>query len=182
MHQQTTDTSKEKDIFQTEFDNDPNKVAGQVIENANQIEAIDPVYKTAKLFDYSLRFSNDYLVSGFNNQVLVNRFQPYAGGSGPIYLSNTDIVNGIIRMGISDLFEDIKFMGGFRISTNLRDNDYFASFQNLRKRLDWGLTYFRSIQKIFRFMTQIRSLLKHIYPISLSQIFTRVIFLFHLTR
>jgi hypothetical protein len=145
----TTDTSKEKDIFQTEFDNDPNKAVGEVIENANQKDAIDPVYKTAKLFDYSLRFSNDYLVSGFNNQVLVNRFQPYAGGAGPIYLSNTDIVNGIIRMGISDLFEDIKFMGGFRISTNLRDNDYFASFQNLRKRLDWGLTYFRSVQNDF---------------------------------
>ncbi|MGL6269770.1 MAG: hypothetical protein ACRC2O_17680, partial [Chitinophagaceae bacterium] len=143
------DTSKEKDIFQTEFDNDPNKAVGEVAENANPNDAIDPVYKTAKLFDYSLRFSNDYLVSGFNNQVLVNRFQPYAGGSGPIYLSNTDIVNGIIRMGISDLFEDIKFMGGFRISTNLRDNDYFASFQNLRKRLDWGLTYFRSIQNDF---------------------------------
>jgi len=143
------DTSKEKDIFQTEFDNDPNKAAGEVIDNANQKEAIDPVYKTAKLFDYSLKFSNDYLVSGFNNQVLVNRFQPYAGGAGPIYLSNTDIVNGIIRMGISDLFEDIKFMGGFRISTNLRDNDYFASFQNLRKRLDWGLTYFRSVQNDF---------------------------------
>lgn len=146
---QTADTSKEKDIFQTEFDNDPNKAVGEVIGNADQKDAIDPVYKTAKLFDYSLRFSNDYLVSGFNNQVLVNRFQPYAGGSGPIYLSNTDIVNGIIRMGISDLFEDIKFMGGFRISTNLRDNDYFASFQNLRKRLDWGLTYFRSIQNNF---------------------------------
>jgi hypothetical protein len=146
---QITDTSKEKDLFQTEFDNDPNKVTGEVKTDIIPQEAKEPLLKSAKLYDYKLRFSNDYLVSGFNNSVLVNRFQPYAGGAGPIYLSNTDIVNGIIRMGISDLFEDIKFMGGFRISTNLRDNDYFASFQNLRKRFDWGLTYYRAIQNDF---------------------------------
>ncbi len=144
-----TDTSAGKDLFQTEFDTDPSKVIGEIIADAKENEAKEPMLKSAKLFDYRLRFSSDYVVSGFNNSVLATRFQPYAGGAGPIYLSNTDIVNGIIRMGISDLFEDIKFLGGFRISTNLRDNDYFASFQNLRKRIDWGLTYFRSIQNDF---------------------------------
>jgi len=144
-----TDTSGGKDLFQTEFDTDPSKVIGEIIADAKENEAKEPLLKSAKLFDYRLRFSSDYVVSGFNNSVLATRFQPYAGGAGPIYLSNTDIVNGIIRMGISDLFEDIKFLGGFRISTNLRDNDYFASFQNLRKRIDWGLTYFRSIQNDF---------------------------------
>jgi hypothetical protein len=63
-------------------------------------------------------------------------------------------VNGIIRMGISDLFEDIKILGGFRIATNLRDNDYFASFQNLRKRIDWGVTYYRQIQNNFPIFNQ----------------------------
>jgi len=47
-------------------------------------------------------------------------------------------------MGVSDVFEDIKFIGGIRISTNLVDNDYLVSFQNLRKRIDWGMTYYRS--------------------------------------
>ena len=144
-----TDTSAGKDLFQTEFDTDPSKVIGEIIADAKEKEGNDPLLKSAKLFDYRLRFSSDYVVSGFNNSVLATRYQPYAGGAGPIFLSNTDIVNGIIRMGISDLFEDIKFLGGFRISTNLRDNDYFASFQNLRKRIDWGLTYFRSIQNDF---------------------------------
>jgi hypothetical protein len=144
------DTTASQGLFQTDFeaaqDSTGQPVAPEPLAVAPQKE---PVIKSARLYDYKLRFSSDYVVAGFNNSVLVNRFQPYGGGSGPINLSNTDLLNGIIRMGISDLFEDIKFIGGLRISTNLRDNDYFASFQNLRKRIDWGLTYYRSTQENF---------------------------------
>jgi len=49
-----------------------------------------------------------------------------------------------IRLGTSDLMEDIKFTGGIRIAPNLRDNDVLFYFQNMRKRLDWGLLYYRS--------------------------------------
>jgi len=52
-------------------------------------------------------------------------------------------------MGISDLMEDKKFIGGFRLATNLKDNDYLASYQNLKRRYDWGLTYYRSNQQYF---------------------------------
>jgi hypothetical protein len=47
-------------------------------------------------------------------------------------------------MGTSDLMEDFKFTGGVRIASNLRDNDVLFEFYNLRKRLDWGFTYYRS--------------------------------------
>ena len=79
--------------------------------------AKESVLKKAKVYEYRPpKFFNDYLVSGFNNNVLVTRFQPYQGGNGPIQLSNGDPLNGIIRVGTSDLFEDWKFAGGFRIS------------------------------------------------------------------
>ncbi len=45
---------------------------------------------------------------------------------------------------MSDLFEDVKFIGGLRFGTNLSDKDVFFSYQNLRKRFDWGVTYYRS--------------------------------------
>jgi hypothetical protein len=44
--------------------------------------------------------------------------------------------------------EDYKFMGGFRISSDLNDYDVVFSFLNQRKRLDWGITYYRSSSKI----------------------------------
>jgi len=47
-------------------------------------------------------------------------------------------------MGTADLFEDYKISGGIRIAPNLRDNDVLFEFSNLRKRFDWGFTYYRS--------------------------------------
>jgi len=138
--------SKSNDLFQTEFDNQSKDSASAInaVPEALFQQKEESVLQTAHLYDYKLKFSSDYIVAGFDNSVLVNRYQPYAYGSGPIYLSNTDVFNGIIRMGISDLMEDIKFTGGIRISTNLRDNDYFVSFKNQKHRLDWGMMFYRS--------------------------------------
>jgi hypothetical protein len=142
------DTTKEKDVFQTEFDKETKDSAGVPIAAVPELPKESPL-DNAKIYDYRKKYSSDYVVAGFNNQVLVNRFQPYAGGAGPIYLSNADVLNGIIRLGTSELFEDLKFTGGFRIATNLTDVDYLVQFQNLRKRLDWGLTYYRSTLREF---------------------------------
>jgi hypothetical protein len=111
---------------------------------------IQPVLRKAKLYEYRPpKFFADYVVTGFSNSVLpVNKFQPYGGGAGPIYLSNGNDFNGLIRMGTSDLMEDVKFTGGIRIASNLRDNDVLFEYYNLRKRLDWGLTYYRSSNQV----------------------------------
>jgi hypothetical protein len=91
-----------------------------------------------------LKFSSDYVLAGFTNNILINRYQPYGGGSGPIQLNNGNDLNFTFRVGASDLLEDYKFVGGFRFGTNLKDKDVFFSFMNNKKRLDWGLTYYRS--------------------------------------
>lgn len=140
------DTTKKNDFFQSEFQNEPDTASkkGQVIE-AEQIER-PTVLKKAKLYEYRPpKYFADYVVTGFSNSVLaVNKFQPYGGGFGPIYMSNGNDFNGLIRMGTSDLMEDFKFTGGIRIASNLRDNDVLFEFYNMRKRLDWGVTYYRS--------------------------------------
>jgi hypothetical protein len=145
MAEQTDTSTKKTNLFQTEFA-DEAKDNKQLVSEEEFIKPKEDILKNAKLFDYKLRFASDYVVSGFNNSILVNKYQPYGGGSGPIYLSNSSALNGILRMGISDLMEDKKFIGGFRIASNLKDNDYLASFQNLKRRFDWGLTYYRSNQ------------------------------------
>ncbi len=170
---------KKSVLFQTEFQEE------EVISENITIEETpfekEDVLKKAKLFDYKLKFGSDYVVSGFNNSVLVNRYQPFTGGSGPIYLANSDNLNGILRMGISDLMEDKKFIGGFRLATNLRDNDYLASFQNLKRRFDWGLTYYRSNQEWYPIYDSedIKALLRNkmasnIYQVNISYPFNEV--------
>lgn len=144
------DTSTNKqDIFQNEFDNTKDTsstVKDEQVYAANTADE-NTILSSAKIYEYKPRkYSTDYLVSGFNNSVLVNRFQQFQGGAGPITLSSSTAINGIVRMGTSDIMEDIKFSGGYRLSTNLKDNDWLFQFQNLRKRIDWGFTFYRNVQ------------------------------------
>jgi hypothetical protein len=99
----------------------------------------------SKLFQYKLKFSTDYVVANLNNQVLFTELQPYQGGSGPIEPNGSDL-SGMLRVSVSDVLEDFKFIGGVQLSTDLRDNDYMVSFQNYKHRIDYGATYYRSAQ------------------------------------
>lgn len=138
-------TKKQQDFFNSGFEEDKPDSTKKVGDMVKADEIIkESVLKKAKVFEYRPpKFFNDYLVSGFNNNILVTRFQPYQGGYGPIQLSNNSPLNGIIRVGTSDLFEDWKFAGGFRISPDLTNNEYVFTTQYLKKRIDYGLTYYR---------------------------------------
>ncbi len=137
---------KPTDFFNSEFGNDKRDSVkvGQVYQ-ATDLQS-QSVLTKAKLYEYRPRkFFNDYIVAGLNNtQFAINRYQPYQGGVGPVDPSNGNDLNGLIRMGTVDLFEDIKISGGIRIAPNLKDNDVLFEFTNLRKRFDWGFTYYRS--------------------------------------
>ena len=138
---------KEDDIFQTEFagEKKDSVAAGKAV--VSTVAKYD-VLKTIKKFRYKPpKFSVDYGSAGFSNGVLVNRYQAYQGGSGPIMLNSGTPLNGLIRLGTSELLEDVSITGGFRISTNLKDNEWLMSYQNLKRRIDWGATYYRNVQQ-----------------------------------
>lgn len=132
--------------FQTEFADEKSDSTHGEVPVLMPEPSMQPDYLSrARLFRYKpIKFSADFGSVGFNTTVLFNRFQPYGGGSGPIMLSSNTPLNGLITMGTSDLMEDKRVIGGFKIGTNLRDNEWFVSFQNLRRRLDWGVTYYRN--------------------------------------
>ncbi len=143
-----TDTAQKAatDFFNSEFENErkDSSQVGRVLTTTNPVP--ETVLSQAKLYEYRPRkFFNDYVVAGLNNtQFVINRYQPYQGGVGPIDPANGNQLNGLIRMGTVDLMEDIKISGGIRIAPNLKDNDVLFEFTNLRKRYDWGFTYYRS--------------------------------------
>ncbi len=144
-------TKKNEDFFQTEFEKEKKDSSqlGKVV-NGEEISKAETLISKAKLFEYRPpKYFIDYAVTGFNNNVFGTRYQQYTGGQGPIQLSNGDDFNGLIRMGTSDLFEDVKFSGGFRLATsNLSDYDVLFSVMNYRKRLDWGATVYRTNQEV----------------------------------
>jgi hypothetical protein len=143
VYKKTIDTSAKANLFQSEFSDEPTDSFS--VKRADLLTAkAKNILSDSKLFDYRLKFSSDYILSGFSNNLLLNRYQPYAGGAGPIQLNNGNNFNFNLRIGTSDLLEDHKFMGGIRFGTDLKDKDIIFSYQNFKKRLDWGATYYRS--------------------------------------
>src|SRR5262249_51290664 len=122
------DTSRRQptgDFFESEFDKKdtganrrpvtnpagqptaPTSVNPFALRPTNQPPRDEPVLHKAKLFDYKLKFSVDNFTAGFNNDVLISKFQPYTG-SLPINLSGQDAFSGMLKASIFDLFEDIR--------------------------------------------------------------------------
>lgn len=149
-------TTQKKDVFQSEFEDEkpaeqPQQQQQPAVSNVPEVLQRYPVLKNSKLYNYRLKFSADNIVSGITNNILVTRYQPYGGGSGPIQLNNNDI-NWTFRVGVADIMEDVKIFGGIRFGTSLSDKDAFISFMNYRRRIDWGFTYYRSNVRNFPLM------------------------------
>ena len=144
----TDSAKKQEDVFQSEFGNEKkdSSQAGKVY--AVDDPQKDDVLKTAKLYRYKPpKFYVESGALGFNNSVLINRYQAYGGGSGPIMLNSGTPLNGLVRLGTSELMEDVKITGGYKLSTNLKDNEWLMSYQNYKRRIDWGGTYYRNVQQ-----------------------------------
>ena len=101
----------------------------------------------AKQWNYNTAFSTDYFMSQLDNSYLNVNYQPFTGG-GPIYTNPG--FNLLFKVGISDLFEDYKIVGGMRLSGDLNSNEYFLSFENLKKRIDKQIVFHRQGLLIFR--------------------------------
>lgn len=161
------------DFFQTEFTpvkKDSSTAAKIDDEKVNAVEK--NVLATAKLYKYKpIKFSADFGGASLNNNVLINRYDIYKGGSGPIKLNGGTALNGLVKLGVSDLLEDIKISGAFKIGSNLKNNEWLMNFQNLRRRVDWGLTYYRNVQEANYFYVDTIRNMAGIYP---AKIFTNL--------
>ncbi len=168
------DTSA-KDAFETGFEKEkPDTTKPPSLDNLFQGEEPpkESILKKAKLFDYKLKFSVDNFSGGFNNDVLISRYQPYTG-SLPITLQNGGAFNGMLKASVFDLFEDIRFTGAMRlpligglgsgggasigtggtslfvpVNQSLFDggSEWFARVDYLKKRLDYSLIYYRKTE------------------------------------
>jgi len=136
------------DVFQSEFENekkDSTYTAPLIRSIAPLEEEENSVLASAKLYPYKpKKFSADLGSVGFNSAVLINRYQTYGGGGGPIMLNGSTALSGLVRLSTSDLLDDIKISGAFKLGTNLKDNEWLLNYQNLKRRIDWGLTYYRN--------------------------------------
>ncbi len=157
---------KQDDQFQSEFPTEQKDSTQATI--INLATESDNVLSTARLYKYKpIKFSADAGSAGFSSTILYNKYQPYAGGSGPIMLNSNTPLNGMISLSTSDLMEDIKISGAFKIGTNLKDNEWLLNYQNLKRRFDWGATYYRNATSASAILTDNQGNIVEEYPAKL---------------
>lgn len=99
----------------------------------------EEVFVLPKQRNYLRTYSIDQLVTQFDNTFLNNGYQKYTGSA---VLFNPG-VNGLIKIGASDVFEDHRIVGGFKLGFDLKSNEVFLSTENRSGRFDKQWLFYR---------------------------------------
>jgi hypothetical protein len=145
----TDTTKKQTDIFQNEFANEKTDSNSNVVTSSGNTvtqekkHAKEGTLAKAKLFVYKpSKFSVDYGSAGLTNAPLFTTYQTYQGGQGPIQLAPP--LSALLSLGTIELMEDQTISGAIAPGIDGGGSQELASYQNLRRRVDWGLTYYRN--------------------------------------
>ncbi len=138
---------KSKDAGVSAFIVPKDSVAIKISEAANDSLG----FQLPKQRNYEIAFSSTYFVSQLDNSLLNQTYQIFNGGS-PIYYNPG--INGFFKLGISDLLEDYRITGGFKLAFDLNSNEYYLSFEYLKKRMDQSLTFYRQATMLPEFGTK----------------------------
>lgn len=153
-------------IFQSDFESsrekrDSTSEKKRTVSSANASEAGDDTlssyektlqglndstyYQLPKQRNYETAFAPSYVLTQLDNNLLNETYQTYTGGA--VYFSPG--LNALFKIGINDLLDDYRFIGGMRLSGNLNSNEYYVSFENLRQRLDKQISFYRQAREEF---------------------------------
>ncbi len=101
-----------------------------------------------KARNYQPKFSVDHLAAQLDNSIQFSDYKSYqlSAVSPNFFDPNFDLM---LKFGVSDLFEDYKIVGGFRLPTSdlTSGMEYFVEYMNLKKRLDKKFLYYRKADR-----------------------------------
>lgn len=132
------DTSK-IDVYNYHFSTEVNNVNDKnlndkINKRKEKSDSIVPgKFKLPRQQNYDIEYSIDQLVSQIDFSFLNTSYQPFTG-YGPIY--NNAGNNVYLQVGVSDLLEDHRLIGGAKLSFDMDNNEYLLSYENLTNRLD----------------------------------------------
>lgn len=91
--------------------------------------------------NYKIQFSTEYVISQLDNSYLNAGYQRFTGGGAPIYLNPG--FTGMFKIGMTDMLEDHKLVGGVRLSGDINNNEYVIYYEDRTKRWDKSLMLHR---------------------------------------
>lgn len=97
--------------------------------------------------NYYTEYSVNQLVTQVDFSYLNQMYQPFSSTVSPGY--NYPGLSPTFKVGITDLMENYRIMGGMRIGLDLVDKEFFINYANLRRRLDKEVIFqYRYLEEI----------------------------------
>lgn len=96
-------------------------------------------FELPKQLNYFRFFTLDQITTQFNNNFVNPTYQKFTGGE--VFFNPG--INGMIQIGLSDVFEDYRLFGGFKLSADLRSNEFLAGIEDRAHRWDRTYTFYR---------------------------------------
>ena len=93
--------------------------------------------------NYYVELFADQLMSQIDFTSMNYSYQPFSGGTSPIYLNSG--FNVFLGTKMKDLMEDYKIELGVKLNTTLINNEYMLRFSDYSKRLDKSITLHRYV-------------------------------------
>ncbi|MEX2589430.1 MAG: hypothetical protein WD334_04435, partial [Chitinophagales bacterium] len=134
--------SPDEFFYQSEYTVFPELNVTKTISGSAEAEVSKGVFQQTRVLPYKVKFSTDYVLTQIDNSLIMTRYQKFAPGA-PVFQNPP--FSGTINLGVSDLFEDYRIFGGFRFPFNFQGSEYFIGYENLRKRLDKQIKYYRRV-------------------------------------
>jgi len=127
------------------------QIAGALGADSTQVvqQGVGPVPKPQP--KDTIQRPNNYYVELFADQLMSQidftsmnySYQPFTGGTSPIYLYQG--LNVFLGTKMKDLMEDYKVELGVKLNTSLVNNEYMLRFSDYSKRLDKSITLHRFV-------------------------------------
>jgi hypothetical protein len=113
------------------------------INAAKHRGAADQIKSAYNSRPYNVEYSVSQIVTQVDFNYLNTGYQPFTNPQSPIYLNQG--FNAFIKLGIMDLLEDYRLVGGVKIDPTFRNNEYIITFSDYKNRLDKDYTFHRNV-------------------------------------
>lgn len=94
-----------------------------------------------KKLNYRVEYSINEMTTQLDFTALNYFYQPYGNGFSADFYNLG--LNGFFQVSATDLLEDHRLVGGFRIPLNLRNIEYLFSYSNMKRRLNREIVFYR---------------------------------------
>lgn len=123
-----------------------NKVEDGIVQADSSVLTVmtDSAFLKMKPASYKGCFKPDFLSIKLDNSIMFSQYQSTAANGGQF---QNPSLNPLSNINLNELFENHRIAGGFQLPLTSSYSAYFLQYQNVTRRLDWGLFYFRRQNK-----------------------------------